>query len=226
MLCCAVLTWCMYHHVCRVPTPTNCQANWVTSIPHFFPHMQQTRCSIYRLLSGSTAQPCRQAFTTNRYVTAAADDGYVSADAASLCSKQARKKTLQTLHAACVCVSVRCHQSSCRHSSFPCSYACANLVQVLLREEALIRAMAERYASGAAALKAKKWRLHETTYAERLQELAEREKVRWHSSAPACSASAMRMQITLGWHVACTGWFCERSTFFCLVQACAMCCCS
>jgi hypothetical protein len=69
----------------------------------------------------------------------------------------------------------------------------SNPVQVLLREEALIRAMAERYASGAAALKAKKWRLHETAYAERLQELAEREKVTRHSSAPTCSVSAVRL---------------------------------
>lgn len=50
--------------------------------------------------------------------------------------------------------------------------------QLLLREEALIRALSERYASGAAALKAKKWRQHETAYADRLAELAQREQVR------------------------------------------------
>lgn len=58
--------------------------------------------------------------------------------------------------------------------------------QLLLREEALIRALSERYASGAAALKAKKWRQHETAYAERLAELAQREQVRSDLMCAAC----------------------------------------
>jgi hypothetical protein len=75
-------------------------------------------------------------------------------------------------------------------------------VQVLVREEALIRAMAERYASGAAALKAKKWRLHETAYAERLQELAEREKVPTLHQHPRAALALRKWTCCLGWRVA------------------------
>jgi hypothetical protein len=50
--------------------------------------------------------------------------------------------------------------------------------QLLLREEGLIQALLQRYASGAAAIKAKRWLAHETAYAESLRKLAEREKVR------------------------------------------------
>lgn len=49
--------------------------------------------------------------------------------------------------------------------------------QLLLREEGLIQALAERFGAGAAALKSNKWWQHETAYAQRLKQLAEREKV-------------------------------------------------
>lgn len=50
-------------------------------------------------------------------------------------------------------------------------------VHLLLREQAVIHAMQQRYAAGAAALKANKWWQHEAAYAQRLKELAEQEKV-------------------------------------------------
>lgn len=52
--------------------------------------------------------------------------------------------------------------------------------QLLLREEGLIQALAERFADGAAALKANRWWQHEMAYAERLKQLAERQQVGKH----------------------------------------------
>lgn len=50
-------------------------------------------------------------------------------------------------------------------------------VRLLRREHALILALADRFAAGAAGLKANKWWQHETAYAQRLKELAEQEQV-------------------------------------------------
>lgn len=49
----------------------------------------------------------------------------------------------------------------------------------------LLQALAERFASGASALKADKWRQHEMVYAQRLKQLAEREKVSGWDVLPA-----------------------------------------
>jgi hypothetical protein len=50
--------------------------------------------------------------------------------------------------------------------------------KLLLKEEELIQALLQRYASGAAAIKANRWQGHETAYADSLRQLAERDKVR------------------------------------------------
>ncbi|WIA40430.1 hypothetical protein OEZ86_013787 [Tetradesmus obliquus] len=66
-------------------------------------------------------------------------------------------------------------QAALRHSHAALGAAHLN-VGLVRREQALVQALAQRFAEGAAALKGGKWRTAEARYAQRMQQLAEEEQ--------------------------------------------------